>query len=106
MPKQGAELLMHMKKKPISAKDMERLQNAMEVRHFPEMREVFKMPKPKTSPAPPHASKAWGEAVKEVMGKPMKKGGLVKKTAHHLLHKGEMVIPASLASGLRRILRH
>jgi hypothetical protein len=31
-----------------------------------------------------------------IQGPPMKEGGIVKKTMPHLLHKGELVIPAHL----------
>jgi hypothetical protein len=36
--------------------------------------------------------------------KGMKKGGLVKETKPHLLHKGEVVIPASLAKQLHKLI--
>ena len=35
----------------------------------------------------------------------MKKGGMVKKTKSHLLHKGELVVPATVVKHLEKLLK-
>jgi hypothetical protein len=45
----------------------------------------------------------FADRVKKEKMPSMMKGGMVKKTGPHMLHKGEMVVPASMASKIKKM---
>ena len=49
---------------------------------------------------PSHMLGAGGKGIRQ-----MKEGGMVQKTALHLLHKGEMVLPASVSQHIHKLIK-
>ena len=47
-----------------------------------------------------HLLGAGGKGIRQ-----MKTGGMVKETALHLLHKGEMVLPASVSQHIHKLIK-